>query len=79
MNYMPRYGWRAKPGHMKDVDHFHRPVDYLVVTVTAINDDCSTHEECCQAVKTAQEYDMDLGKELSYKTKRALAGQYFEL
>ena len=61
---MPRYGWRAKPSHKTDEEPFHGPVDYLVVTETAINDDCSSHEECCLSVRTAQEYDMEIGKGL---------------
>ena len=63
MYFMPRNGWRAKPGHMKDVDRFHGPVDYVVVTETDLNDDCSTHEECCQAVRATQDYDLETGKE----------------
>ena len=62
MNYMPRNGWRAKPAHNM-TGRFHGPVDYLVVTETAVNDECSTHEECCQVVRTTQAYDLEIGKE----------------
>ena len=58
MRFMPRSGWGARTPDEGDVSGFIGPVDYLIITHTAIPGQCDTNE-CCQAVRNLQHINMD--------------------
>ena len=54
MEFMPRSGWKAVKPKNDQMIRFQGPVDYLIVTHTAINGRCVTNDECCRKVKEVQ-------------------------
>ena len=59
LQYMSRKGWRSRDTTRNGIIPFTAPVDYMIVSQTALNGNCRTHEDCCQMMRMTQNANMD--------------------
>ena len=71
-----RGGWGARKANAKKLEPFKGPVDFMVVTQTAIDGECMNPDACCRDVRAAQDMDIADGKSLCYQLY-SLTMRYF--
>ena len=58
LQFMSRSGWHAKDTTKNNMLPFHGPVDYVIVSQTAMNGNCVDHEDCCHMMRMTQNGNM---------------------